>query len=99
VRAILLASESCCAGVAALAPVPCSQLVEPRLIGPEAPWVTGFVFRGRCQVANRWTLMAENGSSGGYAAVATSTRSRHVRNAGIASRAMLVGSKAMTAEN
>jgi hypothetical protein len=36
---------------------------------------------GRCQVANRQMLMAENSFSGGYAADAVPATSRHVRNA------------------
>ena len=37
--------------------------------------------RRRCQVDNRWMLMAENSISGGYAADAVPATSRHVRNA------------------
>jgi branched-chain amino acid transport system permease protein len=38
-------------------------------------------YEGRCQVANRQMLMAENSFSGGYAADAVPATSRHVRNA------------------
>jgi (1->4)-alpha-D-glucan 1-alpha-D-glucosylmutase len=37
--------------------------------------------QGRCQVANRRLLMAENSNSGGYAADAVPATSRHVRKA------------------
>jgi hypothetical protein len=41
----------------------------------------GLASNGRCQVANRQMLMAENSFSGGYAADAVPATSRHVRNA------------------
>ena len=53
---------------------------EPRGRGRIAPALNQNV-EGRCQVANRQMLMAENSFSGGYAADAVPATSRHVRNA------------------